>query len=179
MSEPPMECRKRSDDVETGVELLLRDQPGGYLPTAQAASGIKAARAWLRLLRGTCEPATSILGLRGEEPGSVREGESQAAETARDRVPTPPRPCAWRSQTASVCSPAPPLRLAGQQTRTTRPLRSTRVSGLPCYYETVRPCASPGGANLPSRLLWLSAGAVSVAGCGSLPGAVLESRLGY
>jgi len=38
-----MECRKRSDDVETGVELLLRDQPEGHLPTAQAASGIKAA----------------------------------------------------------------------------------------------------------------------------------------
>ena len=66
---------------------MLRDQPGGYLLTVRAASGIKAARAWLRLLRGTCEPATSILGLTGEELGSVREGESQAAETARDRVP--------------------------------------------------------------------------------------------
>ena len=87
VSKPPMECRKPSDDVETGVELLLRDQPGGYLPTAQAASGIKAARAWPRLLRGTCEPATSILGLSSEELGRVREGESQAAETARDRVP--------------------------------------------------------------------------------------------
>src|SRR6516165_9976706 len=76
------------DDVETGVGLLLRDQPGGYLLTAQAASGTKAARAWLRLLRGTCEPATSILARTGEEPGSVQEGESQAAETARDRVPT-------------------------------------------------------------------------------------------
>jgi hypothetical protein len=82
-----MECRKRSDDVKTGVELLLRDQPGGYLLTAQTASGIKAARAWLRLLRGTCEPATSILARTDEEPVSVREGESQAAETARDRVP--------------------------------------------------------------------------------------------
>ena len=87
VSKPPMECRKPSDDVETGVELLLRDQPGGYLPTAQAASGIKAARAWPRLLRGTCEPATSILGLSSEALGRVREGESQAAETARDRVP--------------------------------------------------------------------------------------------
>jgi hypothetical protein len=87
VSEPPMECRKRSDDVETGVELLLRDEPERYLLTAQAASGIKAARAWLRLLRGTCEPATSIQGLTDDEPGSLQEGESQAAETARDRVP--------------------------------------------------------------------------------------------
>src|SRR5215472_8102254 len=82
-----MECRNSSDDVKTGVELLLRDQPGRYLPTVQAASGIKAARAWLRLLRGTCEPATSILVRPGGEPGSRQKGESQAAETARDRVP--------------------------------------------------------------------------------------------
>ena len=52
------------------------------------------------------------------------------------------RPRAWRSQTASVCSPAPPSRLAGQQTRATRPLRSTRVTGLPRYYGAARPCAS-------------------------------------
>jgi hypothetical protein len=78
VSEPPMECRKRSDDVETGVELLLRDEPERYLLTAQAASGIKAARAWLRLLRGTCEPATSIQGLTGDEPvASKRENLKQ------------------------------------------------------------------------------------------------------
>ena len=88
VSEPSTRCRNSMDDVETGVGLLLREQPGGYLLTAQAASGTKAARAWLRLLRGTCEPATSILARTGEEPGSVQEGESQAAETARDRVPT-------------------------------------------------------------------------------------------
>jgi len=78
VSKPPMGCRKPSDDVETGVELLLRDQPGGYLPTAQAASGIKAARAWPRLLRGTCEPATSLLGLSSEGLGrSERENLKQ------------------------------------------------------------------------------------------------------
>lgn len=87
VSKPPMECRKPRDDVKTGVELLLRDQSGSYLLTAQAASGIKAARSWPRLLHGTCEPATSIPELTGEELGSVQEGESQAAETARDRVP--------------------------------------------------------------------------------------------
>ncbi len=74
VSKPPMECRKRSDDVETGVELLLRDEPERYLLTAQAASGIKAARAWFRLLRGTCEPAASIQGLTDDEPGSLPRG---------------------------------------------------------------------------------------------------------
>jgi plasmid stabilization system protein ParE len=59
-SELPLKCRKPIDDVKTGVGSLLREEPGGYLLTAQVASGIKAARAWLRLLRGTCEPATSI-----------------------------------------------------------------------------------------------------------------------
>ena len=86
-SEPLMKCRKRSDDVETGEESLTRDQPGGHLFTAQAASGMKAARAWLRLLRGTCEPAISIPGPVGEVPGGIREGEPQVEETARGRVP--------------------------------------------------------------------------------------------
>ena len=43
VSEPLMKCRKRRDDVKTGVKSLLRDKSGGYLFTAQAASGIKAA----------------------------------------------------------------------------------------------------------------------------------------
>jgi len=34
---------------------LARDQPGGYLLTAQVLSGMKVARAWLRLLHGTGE----------------------------------------------------------------------------------------------------------------------------
>ncbi len=79
-----MECRKRSDDVETGVELLLRDEPERYLLTAQAASGIKAARAWLRLLRGTCEPATSIQGLTGDEPGSLLKRENLKQRELRE-----------------------------------------------------------------------------------------------
>ena len=51
-----MKCRKRRDDVKTGVESLLRDEPGGSLPTGQVASGMKAARAWSGLLCGTREP---------------------------------------------------------------------------------------------------------------------------
>jgi retron-type reverse transcriptase len=55
-SKPLMTCRKRIDDIETGGESFSRDEPGGYLPTAQAVSGIKAARAQFRLWHGTCEP---------------------------------------------------------------------------------------------------------------------------
>jgi hypothetical protein len=42
-SEPLMTCRKVPDDVETGREWLARDKVGGYLFTAQSASGMKAA----------------------------------------------------------------------------------------------------------------------------------------
>ncbi|MGH7573408.1 MAG: reverse transcriptase domain-containing protein, partial [Gemmatimonadota bacterium] len=88
-SEPLMTCRKRIDDIETGVESLSRDEPGGDLLTAQAVSGIKAARAQLRLWCGTCEPVAPT-------PSAVhwtttvprpREGGLQAAGTARGRVP--------------------------------------------------------------------------------------------
>jgi hypothetical protein len=43
-------------DVETGDALEPRDESGGCLPTAQMASGVEVARAWLRLLHGTWEP---------------------------------------------------------------------------------------------------------------------------
>jgi len=61
VSEPLMTCRKRRDDVETGEESLPRDESGGDLSTAQAASGIKAARLRSRLLCGTWEPVTPML----------------------------------------------------------------------------------------------------------------------
>src|SRR5512144_920105 len=55
----------------------------------------------------------------------------------------PPRPLAWKSQTASTNSTAPPSRrwLAAEPVRATRPLRSTPITGLRRYYETARPCA--------------------------------------
>ena len=59
-SEPPMTCRKRRDDVKTGGESLTRDESGGSLLTAQAASGIKAARMRSRLLCGTWEPVAPM-----------------------------------------------------------------------------------------------------------------------
>ena len=88
-SKPPMTCRKRIDDIETGRESFSRDEPGGYLSTAQAVSGIKAARAQLRLWCGTCEPVASI---PSAVSGTVKapwsqEGGPQAAGTARGRVP--------------------------------------------------------------------------------------------
>jgi hypothetical protein len=55
-SEPLMTCRKRRNGVKTGGESLLRDQSGGNLLTAQAASGMKVARMRSRLLCGTWEP---------------------------------------------------------------------------------------------------------------------------
>ncbi|WP_308368213.1 MULTISPECIES: reverse transcriptase domain-containing protein [unclassified Microbulbifer] len=63
-SEPLMTCRKRRDDVKTGGKSLTRDKSGRNLSTAQAASGIKAARTRLRLLCGTWEPVTPMLGER-------------------------------------------------------------------------------------------------------------------
>jgi len=43
VSEPLMTRRKRRDDVKTEGESLTRDKFGGYLCTAQAASGVKKA----------------------------------------------------------------------------------------------------------------------------------------
>jgi len=89
-SEPLMTCRKRIDDIETGRESFSRDEPGGDLLTAQAVSGIKAARAQLRLWCGTCEPVAptpSAVHWTTTVP-QPQEGGPQAGATARGRVPT-------------------------------------------------------------------------------------------
>lgn len=89
-SEPLMKCRKRIDDIKTGVESLLRDEPGGCLLIGQVVSGMKVARAWSGLLCGTLEPVAptrrAASGLRA--CGRSREGDPQAAGTARGRVPS-------------------------------------------------------------------------------------------
>ena len=85
MSEPLKNCRKRSDDIETRVQLLPWDEPGGYLLTALVVSGTKVARARFRLQRGTWErlaPIRSAACWSGR-----REGDPQAAETVRGGVP--------------------------------------------------------------------------------------------
>jgi hypothetical protein len=45
VSEPLLRCRKRSDDIRTGVRSLPWDQSGGYLFTALVVSGMEVARA--------------------------------------------------------------------------------------------------------------------------------------
>ena len=52
-------------DIETGSGSLARDEPGGYLSTAQVVSGMEAARAWFWLWCGTREPValTTMAGL--------------------------------------------------------------------------------------------------------------------
>lgn len=55
-SEPVMKCRNALKDIETGRRGLVRDEPGGYLSTAQVVSGMKLARARSGLWYGTWEP---------------------------------------------------------------------------------------------------------------------------
>jgi hypothetical protein len=80
-----MTCGKRIDDIETRVQLLLWDKPGGCLFIGLAVSGTEVARVRFRLQHGTWETLAPI-GLAGCWTG-WREGELQAAETARGRVP--------------------------------------------------------------------------------------------
>jgi hypothetical protein len=89
VSEPLMTCRKRRDDIKTEESRYLGSSLGETLPTAQVVSGIKVARAWLRLWCGTWEPVASnaTVGL-GERPARPSKGEPQVAETVRGRVPT-------------------------------------------------------------------------------------------
>ena len=84
-SEPLLNCRKRSDGIETGVQLLPRDESGGYLSTALAVPGTEVARARFRRWCGTWERLAPI-GPVGCWTGR-REGELQAAETVRSGVP--------------------------------------------------------------------------------------------
>jgi hypothetical protein len=85
VSEPLLKCRKRSNDIKTGVQLLLRDESERYLFTALVVSGMKVARARFRL---QCETWERLAPIR---PVSCwrdrREGGPQAAETVRGRVP--------------------------------------------------------------------------------------------
>jgi hypothetical protein len=85
VSEPLMKCRKRSDGIETGVQLLPRDEPGGCLLIGQVVPGTKAARARFRRQHGTWEPVAPAApaGCWTGRP----KGAPQAAETVRGRVP--------------------------------------------------------------------------------------------
>src|SRR5512132_3183016 len=72
-----MTCRKRMDDVKTGVESLLRDQRWGDPLTASVASGIKVARVRSWLEHGTWEPVASMP--REEPKWKPHEGQSTEA----------------------------------------------------------------------------------------------------
>src|SRR5215471_7182081 len=72
-----MTCRKRKDDVKTGVESWPRDQCGGYPLTARVASGMKVARVRSWLERGTWEPVASML--REKPKWKPHEGQSTDA----------------------------------------------------------------------------------------------------
>ena len=86
-SKPVVTCRNALDDIETGQEGLARDEPGGYLSTAQVVSGTELARVRSWLWHGTWEPAARY---RRPFTGLVvprsRERDPQAAESARGRV---------------------------------------------------------------------------------------------
>jgi hypothetical protein len=88
VSEPLITCRNSMDGIKTEESRYLGKQPGGDLLTAQVVPGMEVARAWLRLWHETWEPVASnaMVGL-GERPARPSKGESQAAETARGRVP--------------------------------------------------------------------------------------------
>ncbi len=85
VSEPLRTCRKRSDDIETRVQLLPWDESGGCLFIGQMVSGMKVARARFRLQCETWERLAPI-PLAGCWTGQ-REGDPQAAETVRGSVP--------------------------------------------------------------------------------------------
>jgi hypothetical protein len=55
-SKPSLTCRNVVDDIKSGFACVARDEPGGFLSTAQVVSGMEVARAWVRLLYGTREP---------------------------------------------------------------------------------------------------------------------------
>ena len=72
-----MTCRKRMNDVKTGVESLLRDQRWGDPLTASVASGMKVARVRFWLEHGTWEPVATMP--REEPKWKPHEGQSTDA----------------------------------------------------------------------------------------------------
>jgi hypothetical protein len=79
-SEPLMRCRKALGDIKTEDCVWPWDESGGSLLTAQAVSGTKVARAWVRLLYRTWEPVVSrddrsvVCNLRSVVSGKVSSG---------------------------------------------------------------------------------------------------------
>jgi hypothetical protein len=101
-SKPPMNCRKRRDDVKTRRQSLFWDQFGGNLFTAQATSGGRGgvnpiqALVWNvgtcvsmpreQLKRTTRESLSTEAGHRGGVACSSDEGSVMGLERRRDTV---------------------------------------------------------------------------------------------
>lgn len=85
-SKPQVTCRNALDDIETRSDLLTWDQPGECLLIGQVVSGMNAARAWVRLLRGTWEPVVSrngrlvVFDLRPGVQGGVPSGRNREGQ---------------------------------------------------------------------------------------------------
>jgi hypothetical protein len=90
VSESPMKCRNALMTSKPGYVGIFGMKPGGDLFTAQAVSGMKETRAWSGRWYGTWEPVVPIV--RSVQMGAgwppwPEEGELQAGETVRGRVP--------------------------------------------------------------------------------------------
>jgi len=81
-SEPLMTCREEITGIGTRVGNRPWEEREGNLFPAHAVPGMEAARAWFRRRCGTWEPVH-----RYSRHCVRREGDLQAAETARGRVP--------------------------------------------------------------------------------------------
>jgi hypothetical protein len=87
-SEPLMTCRKRRDDIKTEAESLPWEEAWGqpaYCPGGvrhEGGASLAQAPVWNV---GTCRPIARLAS--GARRGQQREGEPQAAGTARGRVP--------------------------------------------------------------------------------------------
>ncbi len=85
-SKPQVTCRNALDDIETRADLLTWEQPGECLLIGQAVSGMNAARARVRLLRGTWEPVASwddrpvVFDLRPGVQGRVPSGRNREGQ---------------------------------------------------------------------------------------------------
>src|SRR4051812_41969205 len=89
VSEPLLKCRKRIDDIETGVQLLPREESGGYLSTALVVSGKGGASSVQALVWNVGTPRPDMVdcvlewSARGSTPSSGNcEGPSTDAGQA-------------------------------------------------------------------------------------------------
>jgi hypothetical protein len=94
VSEPLGKRRKRSDVVETGVQSLPRDEPGGCLLVGQAVTGVEVARAWFRRWHRRWEPVAPAAPAgwwTGRPKGAPKQRKLRGAEDWCGRRDRPAR----------------------------------------------------------------------------------------